>query len=72
MDSVIEIDSQIKEARDRRKQLILLAMDGRTQKSIADKTGIDEPRISKWINGLGGLKTDEVEKITNVLGVDFK
>lgn len=72
MDSVVEIDGQIKEARERRRQLILLAMDGRTQKYIADKTGIDEPRLSKWINGLGGLEKTEVQKITKVLGVDFK
>lgn len=72
MESVVDIDTQIKEARERRKQLILLAMDGRTQKYIADKTGIDEPRLSKWINGLGGLETKEVKKITSVLGVNFQ
>lgn len=71
MDSFAGIDNEIKEARERRKQLILVAMDGRTQKFIADKTGIDEPRLSKWINGLGGLEETEVKKITKVLGVDF-
>lgn len=72
MDSIVEINTQITEARKRRKQLILLAMDGRTQKSIADKTDIDEPRLSKWINGLGELENTELTKLENILGVDFK
>jgi len=72
MESIAEIDREIQGAKEKRKQLILIAMDGRTQKFIADKTGIDEPRLSQWINGLRILESNELQRITDILGVDFK
>ena len=72
MDSIAAIDRKIQEAKDKRRKLIIEAMDGRTQKYISDKTGIDEPRLSQWINGLRILEDSELEKISNALGVDFK
>lgn len=72
MDSIVDIDDRIRKAKDKRKQLILAAMDGRTQKFIATKTGIDEPRLSKWINGFGLLEDNELDKLKQTLGVDFK
>ena len=75
MDSVTpiaKIDLQIEEARKKRKKLILIAMDGRTQKSIAEKTGIDETKLSKWVNGFAELEDSELDKLSNVTGVDFK
>jgi len=72
MESIAEIDKEIQEAKEKRKQLILTAMDGRTQKFIADKAGIDEPRLSQWINGLRILEPHELQRITDILGVDFK
>lgn len=73
MDSFIEIDSQLKEVQERRKEMILTAMDGRSQRYIATKTGIEETKLSRWINGLtDSLETSEVKKITKFLGVDFK
>lgn len=75
MDSVTpidEIDLQIQEARKRRKKLILIAMDGRTQKSISAKTGIDETKLSKWVNGFAELEDNELDSLSNVTGADFK
>lgn len=72
MDSLIKIDSQIEAAKKKRKELILQALDGRTQRHISDKTGIDETKLSKWVNGLGGLEESEIKSLENYLGVDFK
>lgn len=72
MDSLTEIDIQLKEAKDKRRKLILEAMDGRTQRSISAKTGINETKLSKWINGFEDLSSEDLEKITQLTGVDFK
>lgn len=75
MDAATPIDKiylQIQEARKKRKKLILEAMDGRTQKSIAAKTGIDETKLSKWVNGFAELEDKELEKLSNIVGVDLK
>lgn len=72
MDSINKIDSQIEIAKKRRKELILVALDGRTQRHISEKTGIDETKLSKWVNGLGGLEDSEVDNLEKYLGVDFK
>jgi hypothetical protein len=72
MDSLTEIDIQLKEAKDKRRKLILEAMDGRTQRSISAKTGINETKLSKWINGFEDLSPEDLEKITQLTGVDFK
>jgi transcriptional regulator with XRE-family HTH domain len=72
MDSFTAINNQIKEAKEKREQLIRLAMDGRTQRSISEKTGIHETKLSKWINGLGDLEASDLEKITHITGVSFK
>lgn len=72
MDTFTEIDNQIKEAKEKRKILILEAMDGRTQRFLSEKTGINETTLSKWINGLGELETAELKKLTQILGKDFK
>ena len=72
MDSLAVIETQIQKAKEKRRKLILDAMDGRTQRSISEKTGIHETKISKWVNGIGDLEDIELEKLSNVLGVDFK
>lgn len=72
MDSLAAIESQIQEAKQKRRKLILDAMDGRTQRSLSEKTGIHETKLSKWINGIGELEDSELEKLSNALGVDFK
>lgn len=72
MESLTEIDSQLKEAKEKRRKLILEAMDGRTQSSICAKTGINSTKLSKWINGFEDLEQEDLYKITQLTGVDFK
>lgn len=72
MDSITGITKEIEVAKKKRKQLILVAMDGRTQKSISEKTGIEESKLSKWVNGYGELEETEIEKLSKVTGADFK
>lgn len=72
MESLTEIDSQLKEAKEKRRKLILEAMDGRTQSSISVKTGINQTKLSKWINGFEDLEQEDLDKITHLTGVDFK
>lgn len=72
MDSLIKIDKQYEDVKERRKGAILKAFDGRTQQHIAAKTGIDFTKLNKWINGLGSLEDNELAKLENALGVDFK
>lgn len=72
MNSLAVIETQIQEAKEKRRKLILDAMDGRTQRSISAKTGINETKLSKWINGFEDLNSEDLEKITQLTGVDFK
>jgi transcriptional regulator with XRE-family HTH domain len=67
----LEIVTQIQEAIEKRKRLILDAMDGRTQRHVAEKTGIDETKLSKWINGFGSLDQKELNSFNKFLGKDF-
>lgn len=72
MQSFTEVEAEIEAAKNKRKQLILEAMDGRTQKSISDKTGIDQTKLSKWINGFASLEEKEIKLLQDALGTDFK
>jgi hypothetical protein len=72
MDSLKEIDHQLQEAKENRRKLIRKAMDGRTQRYISIKTGINETKLSKWINGFEDLDAQDLLKITKLTGVDFK
>lgn len=72
MDSLTVLESQIKKAVEKKRKIILEAMDGRTQRSISEKTGIHETKLSKWINGFGELEEAELIELSRVTGVDFK
>lgn len=72
MDSLSVIESQITKAQEKRRKIIIEAMDGRTQRAISEKTGIHETKLSKWINGIGELEPFELDKLSSYLGVDFK
>lgn len=72
MDSFVEIESEISLAIEKRRQLILTAMDGRTQRDISKKTGIEETILSKWVNGIGKLEEYQLDKLSEVLKTDFK
>lgn len=67
-----EIEKQLHEAKEKRKKLITEAMDGRTQRYISSKTGINETKLSKWINGFEDLDPQDLAKITELTGVSFK
>lgn len=67
-----KIEKEIKSAKDKRKELIVSAFDGRTQRYISEKTGIEETKISKWINGAGEISDEEISLIEKMLGVEFK
>lgn len=67
MDALTKIDSQIRVAVEKKKKLITDILDGRTQRWLSDKTGIEETRISRWINGGFILEEWEVEKIESTL-----
>jgi Helix-turn-helix. len=71
MQELTKIEKQIREAKKKRKQLILKAMDGRTQTWLCEKTGIPSTNINKWINGNGELTSEDLAKVSGVLGVDF-
>lgn len=71
MNSLSDIEKQLAEAKEKRRNLILEAMDGRTQRSISEKTGINETKISKWINGIGELSAYELHQLSKYLGVEF-
>ncbi len=70
MELTAEIDKQIKEAVQKRKALIVEAMGGRTQKYICTHTGINETKLSKWVNGIGDLEATEIDNLSSFLGID--
>lgn len=72
MDSLTVIENKISEAKKKRREIIIEAMDGRTQRAISEKTGIHETKLSKWINGFGELEPNEMDKLSSYLGVNFK
>lgn len=72
MTSLSKIEKEIKTAKDKRRDIIVSAFDGRTQRSISERTGIEETKISKWINGVGELTETEIAAIENLTGVEFK
>lgn len=71
MQSFVDIDNTIKMAKERRKELILNAMDGRSQRYVAEKVLIDETKFSRWINSEATLEQDELKRISDYLGTNF-
>jgi len=72
MDSLIEIDKEFDEVKQRRRDAIIKAFDGRTQQHIAKNTMIDPTKLNKWISGLSNLEDEELSSLEKYLGVDFK
>jgi hypothetical protein len=70
--SFVELNSQIEEAKKKKRAIIVNAMDGRSQRYVAEKTFIDETKLSRWINSEATLENDELKRLTKYLGVDFK
>lgn len=67
-----KVNNQFEAAREKRKEAIIMAFDGRTQQFICEKTGVDAVKFNRWINGFGGLEDTDITKLEKYLGVDFK
>ncbi len=67
-----KVAEQLKSAKDKRKKLIEDALDGRTQKWLADKLGLDTTSLYHKIAGLMEFSQDELNTINETLGTDFK
>jgi len=72
MSEIVELESQLKEAKEKRKKIIIDSFDGRPQSYISEQTGIDQIKLNRWINNTGSLEDSEIEKLKDYLGVDFK
>ena len=72
MSEIVELESQLKEAKEKRKKIIIDSFDGRPQSYISDQTGIDPIKLNRWINNTGSLEDTELEKLEQYVGVDFK
>ena len=72
MDSLVNFDSQLEDLKNRRKEAIIKAFEGRTQQYVAKNTNIDATKLNKWISGIGNLEETEVTELEKFLGVDLK
>lgn len=72
MDTFVKIDSQVTQAKEKRKALIIASFEGRPQSYIAKQTGVDQTKLNKWINGSGSLEATELHSLSKFLGVEFK
>ncbi len=66
-----KIAEQLKSVKERRKKMIEDALDGRTQKWLADKLGLDTTSLYHKIAGLVEFTQEELNKINDNLGTDF-
>lgn len=71
MNSLVNIDSELETLRNKRKDAIIRAFDGRTQQHISEKTNIHIVKLNKWINGTGNLESTELRKLNDFLGTSF-
>lgn len=72
MDALTKVNNEIEAAKEKRRKLIVEAFDGRTQKFISEKTGVDEIKLSRWVNGFGILNDAELKALKEFTGVDLK
>lgn len=72
MNSLSKIEDTFQSAKIKRKEFIVASFDGRTQKFLAEKTGIDEIKLSRWVNGTADLEETEMASLEKVLGVEYK
>ena len=72
MNTLSDINDNFKEVKEQRRKAIVACFDGRTQRFLSEKTGIDETKLSKWVNGISELEETEVTLLETFLGVEFK
>lgn len=71
METLAEIESVLKEAKEKKRELILKAIDGRTQRAVSKQTGIEETKLSRWINGEIELEAKELASFNKQYRTNF-
>jgi DNA-binding transcriptional regulator YdaS (Cro superfamily) len=71
METLAQIESVLKEAKQKKRELILKAIDGRTQRAVALRTGIEETKLSRWINGDIELDAKELSSFNKQYKTNF-
>lgn len=67
-----ELNEQIRVLMDKRRDIFTEALDGRTQRWLANKTNISEPRLSSCISGREEFTKDELKRINKILGTQLQ
>lgn len=67
-----DLNKEISALQIKRRALFDEALDGRTQRWLSEKTGINEARISACISGVMEFTPDELQSINKALGTKFK
>lgn len=50
-----------------KRRLVILLQKGMTQREIAEKMGVHQPKVSEWLNGLRMPNTKSLYKLAEVL-----
>lgn len=50
-----------------KKNYVLLLQKGMTQKQIAEKMGVFQPKVSEWLNGVRMPNSSSLHKLADVL-----
>ena len=50
-----------------KRRLVILLQKGLTQREIAEKMGVHQPKVSEWLNGLRMPNTKSLYKLAEVL-----
>ena len=50
-----------------KRRLVILLQKGMTQREIAEKMGVHQPKVSEWLNGLRMPNTKTLYKLAEVL-----
>jgi hypothetical protein len=72
MSELVELESKLKEAKEKRKKIIIDSFDGRPQSYISEQTGIDQIKLNRWINNTASLEDSEIDALENYLGVNLR
>lgn len=51
-----------------KKRLVILLQNGMSQREIADKMGVHQPKVSDWLNGIRIPNSKSLIKFAEVLG----
>jgi transcriptional regulator with XRE-family HTH domain len=51
-----------------KQEYVMMLQKGFTQKELANKVGVHQPKISQWLNGVRLPNSASLHKLANVLG----